>query len=104
LTPGSLDFLWRLLGVELSPGLTPVALSEIRCFERDLALSLELATELPVASSGWIYGSSAVRPPATGTIEKRMCPAQSGGLDQGAIEVKRAEQLFERCLLTRFTR
>ncbi len=46
--PVGLDVLWRLLGSELPAGLAPVALLDIRCCERDLAPSLELAADLPV--------------------------------------------------------
>ncbi len=46
--PVGLDVLWRLLGSELPAGLAPVVLLDIRCCERDLALSLELAADLPV--------------------------------------------------------
>ncbi len=46
--PVRLDVLGRLLGPELPAGMSPVALLDIRCRERDLALSLELAADLPV--------------------------------------------------------
>ena len=46
--PVRLDVLWRLFGLEFPPSLTPVPLLDIRCRERDLALSLELAADLPV--------------------------------------------------------
>jgi len=46
--PVGLDVLWRLLDSELPAGLTPMALLDIHCCERDLAPSLELAADLPV--------------------------------------------------------
>ena len=46
--PVGLDVLWRLFGAELPACMASVALLDIRCCERDLALSLELAPDLPV--------------------------------------------------------
>ena len=46
--PVGLDVLGRLLGPELPAGMSPVALLEIHCREWDLALSLELAADLPL--------------------------------------------------------
>ena len=43
-----LDVLWRLFGVEFPACLASVALPDIRWRERDLALSLGLAADLPI--------------------------------------------------------
>jgi len=45
--PALLDVSGRFLGPELPTGVTPVPFLLSRCGERDLALSLELATDLP---------------------------------------------------------
>ena len=46
--PIGFDVLRRFLGPELPAGVTPVPFLEIRCGERDFALALELAPDLPV--------------------------------------------------------
>ena len=45
--PGLFDVIGRFLGPELPTGVTPVTFLLSRCGERDLALSLELAGDLP---------------------------------------------------------
>jgi len=45
--PALLDVIGRFLGPELPARITPVTFLLSRCGERDLALSLELATDLP---------------------------------------------------------
>lgn len=46
--PVGLDVLWSLFGLEFPPGLTSVALLDVSCGESDVALSLELASDLAV--------------------------------------------------------
>lgn len=46
--PIGFDVLGCLLGIEFPVGVTPVPLLEIDCSERDLALALELPTDLAV--------------------------------------------------------
>jgi hypothetical protein len=45
--PVGLDVLWRLFGSEVPAGLAAVPCLQIRCCERDAALSLELVVDLP---------------------------------------------------------
>ena len=80
-----------------------MALIDIRCCERDLALALELAADLPVQDllvgfDGQQEVDPVLQAPAKMPVSCEVRPASGSGrhLD------KRAEQLLERCLLTGF--
>jgi hypothetical protein len=85
-----------LFGPQRPGDVAAVADLVIRCHERDLALSLELAADLAVqASSGWPSPSAGSRPPAPGAAEKRLLGVQGIRLDQHALKIQLAEQLLE---------
>ena len=71
--PVGLDGLRCLFGPQVPDGVAPMSLFVIRCRERDVTLSLELATDLAV--EGLLVGledQEHVAPPGRGTSEKRL--------------------------------
>ncbi len=62
-----MDVLWCLFGPQRPRDLAPVAELVIRCRERDVALALELSSDLAIQLSGdienWTRGDTKTGPP-----------------------------------------